>query len=90
MSAYLLTHSYWRNAQKARDPEHAMNAQAMLWGIAMSETAPDRIRQAAARHLSTIGEHPEELGNVRVLRRDFVAGRTSAPSVNPAAQVTTL
>lgn len=57
-NVYLMAHSYWRNAQKARDPEHAMNAQAMLWGLATSPSAPERIRKAAFRHLEVIGQAP--------------------------------
>lgn len=54
----MLAHSYWRHAQTARHPtvEFARAAQAMLWGLATSERVPDRIRNAALRHLSVVEE----------------------------------
>ena len=54
-NGYLLTHSYWVNAKAAREAQRPLEAQAMLWGLATSPAASERIRQAAYGHLVTIG-----------------------------------
>jgi hypothetical protein len=54
MTLELVTHTYWRNAITARCPipEAAAKAQAYLWTMALQTKTPERLRDAALRHLS--------------------------------------
>ncbi len=54
-NGYLLTSAYWVNAKAAREAQRPLEAQAMLWGLATSPAASERIRQAAYTHLVVIG-----------------------------------
>ncbi len=54
-NTYLLISSYWVNAKAAREKHRPMEAQAMLWGLATSPAASERLRQAAYTHLCVIG-----------------------------------
>lgn len=61
-NTYLLISSYWVNAKAAREKHRPMEAQAMLWGLATSPAASERIRQAAYTHLVVIGAiGPEQI-----------------------------
>ncbi len=60
-NTYLLTHSFWVNAKAAREAQRPLEAQAMLWGLATSPAASERIRNAAYTHLCVIGAiEPEQ------------------------------
>lgn len=56
-NTHLLTSSYWVNAKAAREKHRPMEAQAMLWGLATSPAASERIRQAAYTHLVKTSDH---------------------------------
>lgn len=64
MSTYLATVSYWRAASRSRDqePAIAMTAQATLWNIAQSPSCPERVKDAAFRHLAVLGNKPDPYG----------------------------
>lgn len=66
-AVHMLTRGYWVNARAARhpSPDIARQGQAMLWGFAQSETVPERIRNAALRHLSVVGEKGERINCVK-------------------------
>lgn len=56
-NTYLLTSAYWVNAKAAREAQRPLEAQAMLWGLATSPAASERVRQAAYTHLVKTSDH---------------------------------